>query len=61
MKTAREAGRAAGVWGVRGGGIPAIIGIQDGLAGDRLFKIAGILNGTCNFILTKMEIDRGDL
>jgi homoserine dehydrogenase len=39
------------------GGIPAIIGIQEGLAGDRLFKIAGILNGTCNFILTKMEKD----
>ena len=37
------------------GGIPAIIGIQEGLAGDRLHKIAGILNGTCNFILTKME------
>jgi len=39
------------------GGIPAIIGIQEGLAGDRLFKISGILNGTCNFILTKMEKD----
>jgi homoserine dehydrogenase len=39
------------------GGIPAIIGIQEGLAGDRLHKIAGIVNGTCNFILTKMEKD----
>ena len=39
------------------GGIPAIIGIQEGLAGDRLYKISGILNGTCNFILTKMEKD----
>ena len=37
------------------GGIPAIIGIQEGLAGDRLYKIAGILNGTCNYVLTKME------
>ena len=37
------------------GGIPAIIGIQEGLAGDRLTKIAGILNGTCNYILTQME------
>src|ERR1035437_7163022 len=37
------------------GGIPAIIGIQEGLAGDRLYKIAGVLNGTCNYILTKME------
>jgi homoserine dehydrogenase len=37
------------------GGIPVIIGIQEGLAGDRLYKIAGVLNGTCNYILTKME------
>ena len=37
------------------GGIPAIIGIQEGLAGDRLYRVAGILNGTCNYILTKME------
>ena len=37
------------------GGIPAIIGIQEGLAGDRLSKIAGILNGTCNYILTQMD------
>ncbi|GAC1700726.1 MAG: homoserine dehydrogenase [Candidatus Acidiferrum sp.] len=39
------------------GGIPAIIGIQEGLAGDQLYEIAGILNGTCNFILTKMEAE----
>ncbi|MDE3110410.1 MAG: homoserine dehydrogenase, partial [Acidobacteriota bacterium] len=37
------------------GGIPAIIGIQEGLAGDKLYRIAGILNGTCNYILTRME------
>ncbi|MGH9716910.1 MAG: homoserine dehydrogenase [Candidatus Acidiferrales bacterium] len=37
------------------GGIPAIIGIQEGLAGDRLYRMAGILNGTCNYILTRME------
>jgi homoserine dehydrogenase len=39
------------------GGIPAIIGIQEGLSGDRLYRIAGVLNGTCNFILTKMEAE----
>jgi homoserine dehydrogenase len=37
------------------GGIPAIIAIEQGLAGDKLYKIAGILNGTCNYILTQME------
>jgi homoserine dehydrogenase len=38
-----------------GAGIPLVRAIEDGLAGDRLFTIAGILNGTCNFILTRME------
>ena len=40
------------------GGVPAIRGVQEGLAGDRLFRILGILNGTCNYILTRMEADR---
>jgi homoserine dehydrogenase len=37
------------------GGIPVIPGLQQGLAGDRITRIEGILNGTCNFILSKME------
>ena len=37
------------------GGIPVVSGLQEGLAGDRLFKVCGILNGTCNYILTKIE------
>jgi homoserine dehydrogenase len=37
------------------GGIPVIPGLQQGLAGDQITKIEGILNGTCNFILSKME------
>lgn len=37
------------------GGIPVIPAIQQGLAGDRVERIEGILNGTCNFILSKME------
>ena len=52
---ARTAGKRLEFGASVAGGIPAIIGIQEGLAGDRLYKIAGILNGTCNFILTKME------
>jgi homoserine dehydrogenase len=32
-----------------------IPGLQQGLAGDRFHRIEGILNGTCNFILSKME------
>jgi homoserine dehydrogenase len=32
-----------------------IPGLEQGLAGDRIRRIEGILNGTCNFILSKME------
>ena len=32
-----------------------IPGLQQGLAGDRITRIEGILNGTCNFILSRME------
>ena len=37
------------------GGIPILRGLRDGVAGDRLRRIQGILNGTCNYILTRME------
>jgi homoserine dehydrogenase len=37
------------------GGVPVISGLHQGLAGDELFKICGILNGTCNYILTQIE------
>ncbi len=37
------------------GGIPVIPGLEQGLAGDCIERIEGILNGTCNFILSKMD------
>ncbi len=37
------------------GGIPVIPGLEQGMAGDRIERMEGILNGTCNFILSKME------
>lgn len=39
------------------GGIPIIRALRHGLAGDRIESISGILNGTCNYILTRMEQD----
>lgn len=42
------------------GGIPIIRAVSRGLAGDRVESIAGILNGTTNFILTQMERERLD-
>lgn len=55
LELSRAAGRRLEFGASVAGGIPAIVGIQEGLAGDRLYKIAGVLNGTCNYILTKME------
>ena len=40
------------------GGIPVIKTVREGLAGNRIRRIAGILNGTCNYILTTMR-ERG--
>ena len=37
------------------GGIPVIPGLEQGLAGDQIVRIEGILNGTCNFILSRMQ------
>jgi homoserine dehydrogenase len=37
------------------GGIPAIKTVREGLAADRLLRVGGILNGTCNYILTVMR------
>ncbi len=37
------------------GGIPIIKVLREGLAANRIQKIYGILNGTCNYILTRME------
>lgn len=37
-----------------GGGVPLIHGVREGLAGDRLLKVAGILNGTSNYVLSRM-------
>ena len=41
-----------------GGGIPIIRPLHQCLAGNKIEKIAGILNGTTNFILTKMIYDQ---
>jgi homoserine dehydrogenase len=41
-----------------GGGIPIIKTLREGLNGDTFTRIYGILNGTCNYILSRMEQDR---
>jgi len=37
------------------GGVPVIPGMLQGLSGDQVTRLSGILNGTCNYILSRME------
>ncbi|MFL2846086.1 MAG: homoserine dehydrogenase [Candidatus Puniceispirillaceae bacterium] len=37
------------------GGIPAVKTLREGLAGNKITRVSGILNGTCNYILSTME------
>ncbi len=37
------------------GGIPVIKALREGLSANRITRVAGILNGTCNYILTAMR------
>lgn len=51
---ARQAGRTIGYEASVGGGIPLIKSLREGLAGNRIDTLYGILNGTANYILTRM-------
>ncbi len=52
---AEKAGVALGFEASVAGGIPIFKALREGLAGNRLSQIYGILNGTCNYILTTMR------
>ncbi len=51
---AREAGACIGIEASCGGGIPVIRALTDGLMANRIDALYGIVNGTCNYILTQM-------
>ena len=40
------------------GGIPVVKTLREGFAGDKIDKVSGILNGTCNYILTRMREEK---
>ncbi len=54
---AERVGRTIGYEAAVAGGIPIIKGLREGLAANRLSRVYGILNGTCNYILTQMAGD----
>ncbi|SFF44887.1 homoserine dehydrogenase [Fontimonas thermophila] len=54
FEAARMAGVVVAFEAAVAGGIPIIKAIREGLAGNVIASVAGIINGTCNYILTQM-------
>ncbi len=42
------------------GGIPIVKALTEGLAGNKITRVMGVMNGTCNYILTTMEATGAD-
>jgi len=57
---ARRSGVALGFEAAVAGGIPLIRAVKDGLVANRVLSMAGIVNGTCNYILSKMTDENLD-
>jgi homoserine dehydrogenase len=56
-RAAEEAGVSLNFEAAAAGGIPIIKTLRESLAGNTINRVYGILNGTCNYILTRMEQD----
>ncbi|MBL3703003.1 homoserine dehydrogenase [Sulfitobacter sp. BDSS02] len=54
-KLAEEKGRIIRFEAAVAGGIPVIKALNEGLAGNEITRVMGVMNGTCNYILTRME------
>ena len=54
-EAARHANRHLGYEAAVAGGIPIVKALREGLAGNRIGGVYGILNGTCNYIMTAMH------
>lgn len=54
-RLAEQNGATIGYEAAVAGGIPIIKTMREAIAGNRISRVYGILNGTCNYILTRME------
>jgi len=54
-ETAEATGRVIRFEAAVAGGIPVIKALTEGLAGNAIRRVMGVMNGTCNYILTRME------
>lgn len=57
-RAADDAGVALAFEAAVAGGIPIVKALREGLAGNRITRVYGILNGTCNYILTTMRASK---
>jgi homoserine dehydrogenase len=60
FRTVDDTGTELGFEAAVAGGIPIIKVVKESLAGNKFFSVAGIMNGTSNYILTKMTEERMD-
>jgi homoserine dehydrogenase len=58
VRKSEEKGVSLAFEGSVGGGIPLIRTIKQGLVANRVRRVTGIINGTCNYILTRMARER---
>ena len=54
-ETAEATGRVLRFEAAVAGGIPVIKALTEGLAGNDITRVVGVMNGTCNYILTRMQ------
>ncbi len=54
-EAAEDMGRALRFEAAVAGGIPVIKALTEGLAGNEITRVLGVMNGTCNYILTRMQ------
>ncbi|RKF16526.1 homoserine dehydrogenase [Roseovarius spongiae] len=52
---AEDAGRVIRFEAAVAGGIPVVKALTEGLAGNDVTRVMGVMNGTCNYILTRMQ------
>ena len=56
-EAAEEAGHVIRFEAAVAGGIPVVKSLTEGLAGNEITRVMGVMNGSCNYILTRMEND----
>lgn len=54
-EAAEAAGRVIRFEAAVAGGIPVVKALTEGLAGNDITRVMGVMNGTCNYILTRMQ------